>query len=105
MPTVLNYLKYPYDYFAFGNDLLSKNGNRFAVNCLEKVFQIIENNWILQFNEKKTIGLYNLKIDKLMENNLVGKVDSVQTSLEKKVKAFIQNHNNRMIENRLLPNK
>ncbi len=104
MPTILNYLGYPHDYFAFGHDLLDKSIDRFAVNYRSNIFQIIDDKWILQHNLKESVGLYNLKADKVMKKNLVGQSGSIQSVLEKKLKAFIQQYNNRMVENRLLPN-
>jgi len=38
-----------------------------------------------------------------LKNNLAGKNDSVQFRMERKVKAIIQQYNNRMVDNKLFP--
>jgi phosphoglycerol transferase MdoB-like AlkP superfamily enzyme len=101
MPTVLNYLGYNKPYFAFGQDLFKKNTSRFGVNYIGNSFQLINNEWVLQFDLKKTKALYNLKSDPLLKKNLVGKNEIVQKSLEKQVKAFIQQYNNCLVHNRM----
>ncbi len=102
MPTILDYIGYPKTYFAFGQDLFERNKNKFAISYIGNVFQFIQNDWVLQFNLKKTTALYNLKYDRKMKINLVGKVAGVQLSMEKQVKAFIQQYNNRMVDDRML---
>ena len=47
-------------------------------------------------------GLYDLKMDSLQKNNLIGKGLVVKKNLEGFIKAFIQQYNNRIIENRLI---
>jgi arylsulfatase A-like enzyme len=101
MPTVLNYLGYDKAYFAFGQDLFKKNPSHFVVNYIGNSFQLINNEWLLQFDLKKTKALYNLKSDPLLKKNLVGKNDLVQKSLERQIKAFIQQYNNSLVHNRM----
>jgi len=103
MPTILNFLGYDKPYFAFGKDLLDDRQDKFAINYAGNAFQLIWDNWVLQHNTEASIALYNWKIDPLLKNNLVGKNDSVQFRMERKIKAIIQQHNNRMIDNQLLP--
>jgi phosphoglycerol transferase MdoB-like AlkP superfamily enzyme len=102
MPTILNYLGYPRPYFAFGQDLFEHNPDKFAVNYVGNSFQIIHKKWVLQFNLKETTAIYNLESDKEMTNNLVGTVDAIQSYLERLVKAFIQQYNNRLVDNKMI---
>ncbi len=102
MPTILNYLGYDKPYFAFGKDLLDDREDRIAINYAGNAFQLIWDNWVLQHNTTASIALYDRNIDPLLKNNLVGKNDSIQNRMERKVKAIIQQHNNRMVDNRLL---
>jgi len=102
MPTILNYLGYSDPYFAFGQDLFENNPNKFAVSYIGNSFQIVHNSWVLQYNLKKTTAIFNLKHDKEMQINLLGKVDGMQQYLEKYLKAFIQQYNNRMVDNRMV---
>lgn len=101
MPTLLNYLGYQKEYFAFGKDLFNTDSTGFAVNYIGNSFQLIHREWILQFDMEKTTGLYHLKNDVLMQNNLAGKNLPEQVKLEKKIKAFIQQYNGRMVHNQM----
>ncbi len=105
MPTILNYLGYDQPYFAFGNDLFDDRADHFAVNYPGNVFQLIWDNWVIQHNETNTTALYDRERDPMLQDNLVGKKDSVQSRMERKIKAVIQQHNNRMVDNRMLPDK
>jgi phosphoglycerol transferase MdoB-like AlkP superfamily enzyme len=102
MPTILNYLGYPKPYFAFGQDLFQVNPNKFAINYIGNSYQIIHDNWVLQFNLRETTALYNIAKDTDMTINLVGKADSIQLHLERLIKAFIQQHNNRLVDNNMV---
>ena len=103
MTTILNYLGYDKPYFAFGKDLLDPRQDKIAVNYIGNAFQLIWDEWVVQHDTHKTVAIYNRETDPLLKNNLVGKNDSIQSRLERKVKAFIQEHNNRMVDNKLLP--
>jgi phosphoglycerol transferase MdoB-like AlkP superfamily enzyme len=102
MPTILNYVGYRRPYFAFGQDLFAPDSSKFNVNYAGNSFQLINRDWVLQFDLEKTISMYCLKTDRLMKNNLVGKNMPVQKFLEKQIKAFIQQYNGRMVNNQLL---
>ena len=103
MPTILNYLGYNKPYVAFGKDLFDDHADRIAVNYLGNTFQLIWEDWVIQHNTVATVGLFDRIHDPLMTNNLYGKNDSVQNRMEHKVKAIIQQYNNRMIDNQLMP--
>jgi len=103
MPTILNYLGYVKPYFAFGKDLLDDKQDKFAINYAGNAFQLIWDNWVLQHNTAASIALFDWKTDPLLKNNLVGKNDSIQIRMERKAKAIIQQYNNRMVDNQLLP--
>ena len=103
MPTILNFLGYDKPYFAFGKDLLDSAEDKIAINYVGNAFQLIWDDWVIQHNSLQTVALYNRANDPLLKNNLVGKNDSIQSRLERKIKAVIQEYNNRMVDNRLLP--
>lgn len=104
MPTILNYLGYDKPYFAFGKDLLNPRTDNFAIDYIGNSFQMIWDNWVIQFDGTKTKALYNRSSDPLLRINLINKFPEKQNFLEQKIKAIIQQHNNRMIDNRLLSN-
>lgn len=103
MPTILNYLGYDKPYFAFGKDLLDDKEDNISINYIGNAFQLIWDNWVIQYNTYNTVGLFDRISDPLLKNNLDGKNDTIQIRMERKVKAVIQQHNNRMIDNRMLP--
>ena len=101
MPTILNYIGYDRPYMAFGQDLFKAGQYRFAVNYIGDAFQYIDDEWVLQFDLYKTVAMFHYKTDPLLEKNLVGKNLKVQELLERKIKAFIQQYNCRMVHNQL----
>ena len=103
MPSILHLLNYDEDYFAFGNDVFDTTATHFAVSY-PNAYQIIKGDYTLLFRDDKTIGLYNYKTDQLQKNNLIGKLSAKQNSMEKLIKAFIQQYNYRMINDKLTVN-
>lgn len=101
MPTVLNYLNYDKPYFAFGFDALDPKTNNFVVNNNDGSFSFYQGDYLLFYDGEKSVGLFNLKNDRLTKNNIVDKVPTVQKEMETYLKAFIQQYNNRMINDRL----
>ena len=101
MPSVLGYLHYPKPYLAFGRDIFRENGKPVAFNYKDNTYQFFQDEYVLVFDGARSIGLYNFQNDRLMQENLVGKLPETVARLEKKIKAVIQQYNNRMIEDRL----
>lgn len=101
MPTVLRHLNYDDDFIAFGQDALADNTQKFAFNYRDNVYQIFEGDYLLVFDGLKAIGLYNFKTDKLVEHNLLSSKPEVAAPMVKKIKAVIQQYNNRLVDNRM----
>ncbi|TCC98686.1 LTA synthase family protein [Pedobacter hiemivivus] len=101
MPTVLNYLNYDKPYFALGFDAFNKNQDNFAVNNNDGTFSFYQGDYLLINDGKVSLSLYNLKTDRLTKNNILDKEPLVAQKMEKYLKAFVQQYNNRMIENKL----
>lgn len=99
MPTILGYLKYDHDYIAFGSDIKKQNSEHFTVSYLENVYQATMDEYLLQYDEKEVVSLFNIKKDKLHKNNLKGKYPDIENKILTKLKAFIQEHNQRLIDN------
>lgn len=102
LPSVLNYLHYDKPFFAFGKDVLSENTPEpnFAVNY-DGAFQWFNGPYMLQFDGKKSLGLYNYVEDRLLKNNILNQEPETREVLEKRVKAFMQQYQNRMIDDKL----
>lgn len=103
MPTILNFLGYDKPYFAFGKDLFNPRTDNFAIEYIGNAFQMVWDDWVIQFDGSKTVALFDRDSDPLLKNNLVSKNPQQQEFLEQKIKAIIQQYNNRMADNRLLP--
>lgn len=101
MPTVLNYMHYKKPYFAFGFDALDNKTTNFAVNNNDGNFNFYEGDYLLVNDGTKSIALFNLKTDRNTSKNLIDQLPEVKAEMEQKLKAFIQQYNNRMINNQL----
>jgi phosphoglycerol transferase MdoB-like AlkP superfamily enzyme len=101
MPSVLGYLHYQKPYLAFGRDIFRGEQKPIAFNYKDNAYQLFMDEYLLQFDGTKTLGLYNFHQDKLMERNLVNERPEIVQIMERKIKAIIQQYNNRMIDDRL----
>jgi phosphoglycerol transferase MdoB-like AlkP superfamily enzyme len=113
LPTILGYVGYHQPYMAFGCDLLNTPAkDTWAVNYLDGVYQYCKGDYVLQFDGQQTIGFYRLD-DYKMQRNLLNSSPqftststshpSPLTSMERELKAIIQQYMDRMIDNRLVP--
>ena len=100
-PTVMGYLKYDAPYFAFGSDRLQQTENPFVVNYNDGYFQFMEGDYLLQSDGKALLAAYHYKTDPLYKINLAGSQDTIMDAHFQRFKAFLQQYNNRMVENRL----
>lgn len=100
LPTTLGLLHFDKPYFAFGRDAFGKT-EPFCFNYKDNAYQLFSDRYLLQFDGTKSLALYDFKSDVLLRKNLVGELPEVVASMEVKIKAIIQQYNNRMIEDRL----
>jgi phosphoglycerol transferase MdoB-like AlkP superfamily enzyme len=105
MPTVLSYLNYDEDFFAFGNNLLDDSYESFAFNTSGSTYHLYMKDHILEMIENKSIGLFNYKSDIFLEKNLLDKEPELQLQMEEKLKAIIQTYNGRLIDNNMVVRK
>ena len=106
MPDVLGYLNYDGEYFSLGENMLDSTSKGYAVNFINDVYQIFQEDYLLQFDGQKTMALYNYKTDSLLQNNLLEKDPSTtlrvtKQAMETKLKAIIQTFNRGMIQNKM----
>ncbi|HKB45598.1 MAG TPA: sulfatase-like hydrolase/transferase [Chitinophagaceae bacterium] len=101
MPSVLGYLHFDRPYVAFGRDVFRDQVKPFAFNYLNNAYQIFCGDYLLQFDGAKPIGLFQFKRDKFLQNNLKDRLPDTLQSMEISLKAFIQQYNNRMVDNNL----
>lgn len=111
MPTILGYVGYDEPFVAFGQNLLATDTDKkVAFNYINGIYQLHQNDYLLQFDGNKTIALYNFKADPLLENNLIENVDMGEDvtfskqieEMEQTIRSIIQQYMERMINNRLI---
>jgi hypothetical protein len=80
--------------------LLSDASENFTVNYNNGIFQLIQDNYLLQFDGKNSIAFYNFKQDSLLKHNLIHS-SKIYPDYEKKIKAIIQSYQERLTQNQL----
>ena len=103
MPSILSYLHYDKPFLAFGRNVFDKTSIPFAFNYLNNNYQYFEGKYMLFFNGEKSVALYDYQNDIYQKNNLLDLEKEVVANMEKKVKAFVQQYNNRLIDDNLTP--
>lgn len=95
LPETLNYLNYSGKIFSFGNHPLATK-DRLIANYNEGLYHFIIDKYYVCFDGNKIVKVCDVEGDKLLENNLKS---YPQQYLETKIKSYIQNFNNRIIQN------
>jgi len=101
MPSILDYLNYPSPYFAFGTSVFDTTAQHFALIFRSDLFQLIENNYVLQFDGDKANDLFHYSTDSLLKNDLFNKEPKISSGMENKVKAIIQTYQQSLINNKM----
>ena len=99
--SILDYINYPTSYFSFGSSVFDTTSQHFAFMYNSGTYQLIENNYALEFNGEKAIELYNFSKDSLLENNLLITKSDLSKKLELKTKAIIQTYQQSLINNKM----
>lgn len=95
MPTLLGYLGYDKPYIAFGKDMLHTSPTGTWALRWDNIPVYIKGDYMLQSNGKETTGIYAYRTDRLLKNNLKGKVPE-EEAIERSMKAFMQSYMERM---------
>lgn len=101
LPTILDHINYDKEFFSFGKSLLNPGKDKFAVNYLNGTYRLYKGKYMILFDSKKTVGLYNMADDPMLTKNLTDAEPQLRDSLETFTKAFIQQYKNRMIDNKV----
>ena len=99
LPSIIDFLKIDTSIVSFGNSVWAETG--FAVNYLNNIYQYFEDGYLLQFNGIESLALYRVETDSLLINNLLLVQTDLKLKMENKLKAYIQEYNRRMINNKL----
>lgn len=107
-PSVIDYLNYPAEFICFGNSLFKEDAEHFAINYFNGLYQYIEDGYSLLFDGEESISLTSISPvhgnDKKKPNtqgNLLNKKPEIAEQMEIKLKAIIQQYNQRVIKNQL----
>jgi phosphoglycerol transferase MdoB-like AlkP superfamily enzyme len=109
MPTILVYLNYKKPFFAFGDNLLDPESSHEAVNFINGTYQLIEGDYVIQFNGQQIISFYNrIKHEQKDAFNSPEKISDpaereIFKKMETRIKAIVQTYNYCLINNRLTP--
>lgn len=99
-PTIIDYCGYNKPFISFGKSLLSDSSENFTINYMNGIFQLIQDNYLLQFDGENSIAFYNFKQDSLLKHNLIYS-SKIYPDYEKKIKAIIQSYQERLTQNQL----
>lgn len=99
VPSVLDFLNYNQPFKFYGESIFDSTANHFAMSYIDGIYQYINSNTLLHFDGEKTIDCYKHDTASLKEK--INASDKVCIDAEKKVKAFIQDFNHSMINNKL----
>jgi phosphoglycerol transferase MdoB-like AlkP superfamily enzyme len=102
-PTIMSLVgKTSNQFISFGNNAFD-DSEKFVVNYVNSSYQIASQGYFLIFDGENSIGFFNLKTDEFMLTNLIDSNTEleIKNKLERKLKAIIQQHNNRLINNNL----
>lgn len=102
MPRLLRKLNYSGRILSFGNDPESRE-HPFVINFSGGTWEYMQDDYLLQFRNEKVKGFYNYKKDRLLKHNLLNHPPVSIVPMERKLKAFIQQYKNRLINNQLTP--
>jgi phosphoglycerol transferase MdoB-like AlkP superfamily enzyme len=104
-PTILDMIGYKKPFRSWGRSLVNPNGMEpFVVKFGSNLYQYMCGNYICTFDGKKAVGFY-AKEDKAMEHNLIAHRTPEMDVIEVKVKAFVQDYMNRIIDKQLTATK
>jgi phosphoglycerol transferase MdoB-like AlkP superfamily enzyme len=105
LPTVMDYLKYPDPFIAFGNSVFDTVCPHFAVTYLNGLYQLISDYMSISFDGNKIVDAYTITRDSLVS------IDTIRANCpdliydEDLLKAVIQQYYTRLIENKLVTGK
>lgn len=99
LPSILEYLGMSTQAISYGKSYTSHKD--FVVYYLDNIYHLIDGDYYLAFNGTASLGLYNLKKDPLLKENLILIEPDKAKTLELFIKAYIQSFNERMINNNL----
>lgn len=108
-PTVLGLLGINTKIITFGDDVFGEHLKKVdVINYVNESYQLYCDNYLLFFDGEEFTDFYNVEKDVLLQKNLLQTPNQLSANeiklknqLEKKLKAIVQQYNNRLIFNKL----
>lgn len=103
MPSILGYLNYDKDFFAFGRNIFDSLSLPYVINYRSNAYQFIAGDYLVQYDDEqdKTLGLYNFRNDTMLRKNITGQLPAIQQQMEERIRAFIQQYNYAIVNNKM----
>ena len=100
MPSVLAYLGYTKPFFAFGEDILTREKTHpWAVCYNHPVYQLLSDRLLVQFDGRQVSAVYDYENDPLLKKNILGEVDVKKEEMY--LRAYVQQYIYRLTTNQL----
>lgn len=100
VPTILELLNYNGDYSSIGQSLFTKNPH-WNISYSNGIWQLINEQYLVQFNGETVTGLYNIDVDSLLEKNQVKFNPSKAKELKPLVESILQQYRDGLQNNKL----
>ena len=104
MPSLLSLLNIDKPLFSYGNNIFDTTYVTCSANLSWDYYNLMTEDFVLQFDGEKSTGFYNIKTDIAMQNNLINELPEEVAFYEQKLKALIQSYTTRLYHNRLFIN-
>jgi phosphoglycerol transferase MdoB-like AlkP superfamily enzyme len=102
MPSLLHYLGYSKPFIAFGQSVFDTTAIPYAMRLSGSDYQFVENGFVLNFTDGKSVSLKKDQHDFAKSPNLMEHEPGILKALENKTKAMIQQYNSRVIHNQFV---
>lgn len=89
--------------FSFGRNVFDTISSPFSIAYINQTYQYSDGQYLLQSDGDNTIGIFNLMNDRQLNDNLIDRIQC--EDLARKMKEYIQEYNNRFINNQLFVDK
>ncbi|MBG0781115.1 MAG: sulfatase-like hydrolase/transferase [Bacteroidales bacterium] len=101
MPAMLALAEVNQPFVAFGNNPFDEQIDAWHISFINQVYQFQNNNYLLQYDGIQSVGFFDLQHDSMLQYNLIAERSNALMQQEQKLKAILQQYNNRMISNKL----
>ena len=97
----MDYLGYDHNYFALGKSVFDSSSEGYAINYVDGLYQLIQNEYSFVLDSISNNTLYKFGSDSLLRKNLAGKDTVTEKKMELKLKSVVQNFNHALLLNQM----